>query len=150
MPANPPWYHRTLVVYLGAFMMKDLGSTNAPTPDTILGGTIVEAILVPPSMGSRRIPHLDLPFHHTVHNLRPCSTKRSHRTLQTLLTCWAEGYRPIPLKALSKVRVSTWVMVPMAVSRVYVARECCPTTFGNRLEGVRLLTSVANISGLVV
>ena len=53
-------------------MVQDLRSTNAPTPDTILGRTVIERILVPPSVGSCRSPHLDLPLHHAVHNLRPC------------------------------------------------------------------------------
>jgi len=50
--------------------MEDFGSTNAPAPDTVLGGTVVQTILVPPSVGSSGSPHLNLPLHHTVHDLR--------------------------------------------------------------------------------
>jgi len=131
-------------------MMQNLGSTNAPTPHAILGRTVIETILVPPGVGSSRSPHLDLSLHHTVHNLRTLQQTDSFKSYRRYFTCWAEGYRPIPLKALSKVLVSTWEMVPMAVLRVYRARECCPTTFGNRLEGTWLLISVVNISGLAV
>jgi len=61
-------------------VMKDLGGTDAPTPDMILRGTILQSVLMPSHMGCSNGAHLDLLLQHAVDNLKIWLLKESFKS----------------------------------------------------------------------